>query len=78
MASESPLTPVIGRVASVVETMQPVFAALGGGAALGSILRLAWELQRDDPEFDHAAATGSVWGAVAGAVLLAVDIVRGL
>jgi hypothetical protein len=40
MVSESPLTPVIGRVASVVETMQPVFAALGGGAALGSILHL--------------------------------------
>ena len=78
MASAPLLTPLIGRVPSAVETAQPVFAALGGGAALGSILRLAWELQREEPQFDRAAATGSVWGAVAGAVLLAADIVRGV
>ncbi len=36
MASAPLLTPLIGRVPSAVETAQPVFAALGGGAALGA------------------------------------------
>ena len=68
----------LGHAPSAVETVQPVFAALGGGAALGSILKLAWELWQDDPQFDRAAATGSVWGALVGAALLAMDIARGV
>lgn len=71
-------TRVIGHAPSAVETVEPIFAALGGGAALGSILRLAWELRREDPQFDRAAATGSVWGALAGAGLLAIDIAHGV
>jgi hypothetical protein len=67
------LAQVMERV-SAVETAQPLFAALGGGAAVGSVLAIALELQRSEPRWDRAAAYGSVGGALFGAILLAIDI----
>jgi hypothetical protein len=54
--------------------MQPLFAALGGGAAVGSALAIALEMKSDEPKWDRAAAYGSVGGALVGALLLMVDM----
>lgn len=62
----------------MVEVGQPLVVALGGGATLGNILWLAREARKDDPQWDHAAAMGTIWGAVGGAALLVVDIARGV
>ncbi len=73
MPTESYLT-LAARAASAVETAQPLFAALGGGAALGSVLAFALEMQKDEPRWDRAGAYGSVGGALFGALLLVVDM----
>lgn len=66
------------RGASAVEVAQPLFAALGGGAALGSVFAFALEMQKDEPRWDRAAAYGSVGGAMFGALLLVVDMSNGI
>lgn len=58
------------------EPQQPLFAALGGGAALGNVLALALEVRKDEPRWDRAAAHGTVGGALFGAFLLVVDMGR--
>jgi hypothetical protein len=73
-----PYLALAARGASAVEAAQPVFAALGGGAALGNVLAFAWEIRHDEPRWDRAIAYGSVGGALAGALLLVVDMARGL
>ena len=57
------------------ESAQPLFTTIGGGAAVGSVLAVAWALQHDACHLDRAAAYGSVGGALFGAALLAMDIV---
>jgi hypothetical protein len=75
--TESYLT-LAARGVSAVEAAQPLFAALGGGAALGSVLALALEMQEDEPRWDRAAAYGSVGGALFGALLLVVDMSKAI
>jgi hypothetical protein len=77
VSAESYLT-LAARGASAVEAAQPLFAALGGGAALGNVLAFAWEIRQDDPRWDRAIAYGSVGGALVGALLLVVDMARGV
>lgn len=77
MAAESYLALLAGAT-STIETVQPLFAALGGGAALGSVLAFAVEMQSDRPKWDRAAAYRSVGGALFGAFLLVVDMGRAL
>jgi hypothetical protein len=71
-----PYLTLAARGLSAVETAQPLFAALGGGAALGSVLALALEVRKDVPRWDRAAAHGTVGGALFGAFLLVVDMSR--
>ena len=75
MPAEPYLTHV-ARGVSAVEAVQPLFAALGGGAALGTVLAFAVEMQSDSPQWDRAAAYGSVGGALFGAFLLVIDMSR--
>lgn len=77
MAPEPYLT-LAARDGSAVESAQPLFVALGGGAALGNVLAFAWEMQRDEPRWDRAVAYGSVGGALFGALLLMVDLGRSI
>jgi hypothetical protein len=60
----------------ITETVQPLFAALGGGAAVGSALGLAWAMHRGDAHWEKAAAYGSVGGALFGALLITGDLLR--
>lgn len=77
MSAESYLA-LLAREASAVESVQPLVTALGGGAALGSVLAFALEMRSDKPKWDRAAAYGSVGGALFGAFLLVVDMSRAL
>lgn len=55
--------------------IEPLITTIGGCATIGAVLACAHELGRDDPRWDAAMGKGSVWGAVVGAALLAIDIV---
>jgi hypothetical protein len=61
--------------ATLSESIDPLFRAIGGGAGCGTALMCAWEMRRDDPNWERAAGRGAVFGGVAGGLLLLHDII---
>ena len=60
----------------LAQSAEPIVATLGGGATLGTIFLCAWELHKDEPQWDQAIAKGTVYGALIGAALLVADMTR--
>ncbi len=61
--------------ATLSDSVEPLFRAIGGGAGCGTALMCAWEMGRQDPQWERAAGRGAAYGAVAGGLLLLHDIV---
>ena len=58
----------------LLETVGTVTATVGGCATVGSIVMCTLEVARDEPRWDAAIGKGYVGGAIAGAVLLLIDM----
>jgi hypothetical protein len=78
MPVEPRVETVLRLATSAVEAAQPLFAAVGGGAAVGSVLGVAWEARSEAPQWDRAAAIGSMCGALVGAGLIVADLARSI
>jgi hypothetical protein len=61
--------------ATLSESVDPLFKAVGGGAGCGTALMCAWEMRRDEPDWERAAGRGAAFGGIAGGLLLLHDII---
>ncbi|HEU0019953.1 MAG TPA: hypothetical protein VFQ14_06645 [Thermoleophilaceae bacterium] len=76
MSSSDRIADALTAAASLSESIDPLFKAVGGGASFGIAMMCAFEAMRKEPQWDRAAGVGASGGALLGGALLLYDTLR--